>query len=86
MTTFCISIPDAIAARVTDAFAARHGYEEQVAGPNGTTVPNPVTKAAFLKATVTTYIRESARQGMIAQATQDAGSKASDDATRDMSW
>ena len=51
MATLTINIPDAVAPRVVNAFAARFGYDSEVDG----------TKAQFLKKQVVLWMKEQVR-------------------------
>lgn len=83
---FCIDIPDAKAIAIIDAFAARHAYEEQVPGPDGTMIPNPQPKAVFLKERVLEYIRSSAKHAMVAKAARDGERTAAARIEQDTTW
>lgn len=52
MAQLSITIPDAVAARVNNAFADAYGYQATINGQ-----PNPQTKAQFAKARVIDFIR-----------------------------
>lgn len=58
MATVSITIPDGELNRITEAFAGYYGYQETVPDPPGDPIPNPETKAQFLRARVIDYIRE----------------------------
>jgi len=60
MPILSIDIPNQHATRVADAFAAAYNYQATVpnpADPEGPQIPNPVSKAAFVKQQVTAFIR-----------------------------
>jgi len=52
MASITINIPDSIAPRVLNGFAANYGYQETINGQ-----PNPQTKAQFAKATLIDIIK-----------------------------
>ncbi len=52
-----ISIPTDVEQRVIDAFARRHEYKDEVPDAIGSAlIPNPQSRAAFLKEQVIAYI------------------------------
>lgn len=55
-----LDIPNAVAQRVAEAFAKSYGYSDTIPDPNdpNKTVPNPQTKAQFVKQKLGEYIRE----------------------------
>lgn len=58
MATLTITIPDAVAPRVLDAVAARHGYLDETTGlPR---VPGQ-TKAQFAREVIKTYLKETTK-------------------------
>lgn len=66
MAVLSITIPDAIAARVIDGFAAAHGY-------TGTTPEGAAeTKAQYLKRIVSLYVKESVKRAEIDAAVAEA--------------
>lgn len=55
-----ITIPKDVEQRVIDAFARRHAYPDEVPDETGSAlIPNPQSRAAFLKEAVIAYILES---------------------------
>lgn len=72
MAQITIDIPDAIAQRVLETLARRFGYHETIRLPDGTTEPNPETKAHFVKR----KIAELLKQLCVAQEAQDAAQAA----------
>lgn len=56
-----ITIPDTQIQRVIDAFAAEFGYQSTITNADGTTSPNPVTKAQFAKQQLIAYIKQITR-------------------------
>lgn len=58
-TVITMSIPDAVAVRVRDGYAARHGYKEFIEGPTGDRIENPETKLQFVKRHLKEYVRDS---------------------------
>lgn len=55
-----MNIPANVEKRVEDAFAKSYGYSDTIPDPNdpNKTVPNPQTKAQFLKQKIGDHIRE----------------------------
>ena len=53
------TIPDAIKDRVINAFAKRYAYQETITNSDGTTSPNPQTKAQFAKQVITDLLIDS---------------------------
>jgi hypothetical protein len=70
-----IVIPDAIAQRVIDAIATRFGYQATIGA-----LPNPQTKAQFVKNIVCRWIKDQVKEHEAATAgataNQDAAQKA----------
>lgn len=58
---FTITIPDAVKDSWIDDFNLHHGYKAQIEDAEGNLIPNPQTKAQFMKAKVIAFIRESVR-------------------------
>ena len=75
MATLTITIPDAEFTRVADKFALRNNYQPMISS-GGAMIPNPETKAQFMKASVITFIRNSVRN----QEAADAAKQAADNA------
>lgn len=76
MTTISIDVPNAVTTRVVDAVCAMQGYHATIpdpANPDGPYIPNPQTKAQFVKAYIAGYIK----QIVIAYETQQASAQAS---------
>lgn len=86
MTTVSIDIPNAVTARVMDAFCAAHGYQATVPDPansDGPYIPNPQTKPQYVKAHIANYIKQTVAvyeaQQAAAQATATATAAANTD-------
>lgn len=72
-----ISIPKDVEQRVIDAFAQRHEYPDEVPDETGSAlIPNPQSRAAFLKERVIAYILESVAAEEIEVAIRTARDKA----------
>lgn len=53
MANLTLDIPNNAVSRIASAF----GYQEQVPGPDGTTIANPQTRAEFMQAQLKQYIK-----------------------------
>jgi len=60
MATITITVPDAIAARVNNALS--RDYPAVVVGPEGLPIPNPQTKAQYVKQRVIQMIQSEVRR------------------------
>lgn len=58
MAVISLTIPNDKIDRITTAFCAEYGYQETITNPDGTTSPNPETKAAFTKRMVIQHVRQ----------------------------
>lgn len=74
MATISITIPDGVAARVTNGLAGQYGYKAIIPAPNPTDppVPNPESKAQFARRMVRQFIHESVRAYEASQASNTA--------------
>lgn len=64
-----ISIPNDVEQRVIDAFARRYEYKDEVPDATGSAlIPNPQSRAAFLKERVIVWIMESVEIEEVEQA------------------
>ncbi len=74
MATLSITVPDAIAARITSDMCAYNGYQEQIPDVNnpGTFIDNPMTPGQFVKECVKTYILSCCRAFEATKAAEDA--------------
>lgn len=72
MASISITIPDAVANRVTNGLAGQYNYQATIPAPNplDPPVPNPETKAQFAKRMVAKFIKDSVKAF---EATQAAG-------------
>lgn len=82
MASIQITIPDAVASRVTNGLAGQYNYQATIPAPNplNPPVPNPETKAQFAKRMVAKFIKDSVKAF---EATQAAGT-ARDTASADV--
>ncbi len=72
-----ITIPTTVEQRVIDAFARRHEYKDEVPDETGSAlIPNPQSRAAFLKEQVIAYILASVEAEEIEVAMRTARDKA----------
>ncbi len=74
MATLSITVPDAIAARITTDMCGYNGYQPKILDPNnpGVYIDNPVTPGQFVKECVKTYILACCRAYEAAKAAEDA--------------
>ncbi len=87
MATISISVPDAIAARVTADMCYYNGYQSQVPDPNnpGQTMPNPITPGQFVKNCIKQYVLNCCVAYEAQKAADDARSAAANSAGTDIS-
>jgi hypothetical protein len=71
MANVTITIPDDRLQRVLNKFAIAHGYQVNIPDPTtpGQRIPNPQTRAQFLKAQIIKFIQESVKSVEIAEKT-----------------
>lgn len=80
-----ISIPKDVEQRVIDAFARRHEYPDEVPDETGSAlIPNPQSRAAFLKERVIAYILASVEADEIEVAMRTARDKAKTKVKKDV--
>lgn len=74
MASIQITIPDGVAARVTDGLAGQYNYQATIPAPNplNPPVPNPETKAQFAKRMVANFIKDSVKAYEATQAARIA--------------
>lgn len=87
MAKIIIDIPDAIAARVTNGFCKRYGYQELIGDAtkkNDAKIPNPETKGQFIKRRVIEFIKRAVRDAEIEEASKRAADTAADNADTDI--
>lgn len=58
MAIITIDIPTVALTRVVDSLCLYGGYQATITNPDGTTSPNPVTKAKFAKAEIIKFIKQ----------------------------
>ena len=77
------TIADAIASRIIDALALRHGWTETIIDPDtGEPIPNPITKGAWAKRYIIYFIKEEVKlyeATAAAQIAYDEAAQAVDD-------
>jgi len=78
MAKITLDIPDGIMAKVADMVAARNGYREQVSDPNNpsATIPNPMSKAEFVKRVLIRFLKAEVRLGEHQEAIRKAQEQA----------
>lgn len=57
----CVPIPDGIEARVIEALAYKHGYRDFIKNQNNEDIPNPQTKAQYIRGYFKNYFQEITR-------------------------
>lgn len=79
----CVTVPDPVDARVLDGVAGQYKYQATIKDAGGATIPNPETKAQFVKRVIRGFVKQSvvayeagvaaetARQNAVDQATSD---------------
>ncbi len=75
MATITVTIPDAVAVRVRDAFTATYGYQTTIDG-----LPNPETPTLFVQRMVREYVK----QTMVNYEAQTASTTATGKAVADV--
>jgi hypothetical protein len=86
MASITITIPDAVKDRVLDAFCKQRGYQETVTASDSVTIiPNPESKAAFVKRTLKEVVINDVRQYEMSQASQEASKAASEKVINEIS-
>ncbi len=82
MASITLTVPDDIAPRVVDAVCARYGYSDTITDDQGNVIPNPTTKAAFMRVVLyqflkrTVIVYESDKAGQEAQQTAEQAAEA----------
>lgn len=67
IATITLSIPDAQAARVADAFAVAYGYQDVIPNPNPLTaaltptIPNPETRAQHMRRQIMAFVQNTVK-------------------------
>lgn len=61
MANITLTIPDDKIQRIITAFTKEFGYQDNITNEDGTTSPNPETKAQFTKRMVIEYIKQTTR-------------------------
>ncbi len=80
-----IDIPTEVEQRVIDAFARRHEYKDEVPDETASTlIPNPQSRAAFLKERMIAYIRASVEAEEVEAAVRVARDKAKAEVKNDV--
>lgn len=72
MATWTITIPDAHAQRVIDAFAVQYNYQETLEDEEGEPYANPESEAEFAKRHVREYIKDVLKAAEATAASEDA--------------
>ncbi len=57
MASITLTVPDAIAQRVTDAVCTRYGYQATILDVNNNLIQNPMTKAQFVKRVIYQHLK-----------------------------
>lgn len=57
----CVPIPDGIESRVLNAVAYKHGYKDFIKNNDNEDIPNPQTKAQFVRSYFKNYFQEITR-------------------------
>jgi len=65
MASFTLTVPNAVVPDLLQAFADMYGYQDTIADAQGSTIPNPVTKAAFAKEKIREYVRDVYKAGKL---------------------
>ncbi len=81
MATITLTIPNAVASRITDAISAKYGYSATLM--NGT--PNPQTKADFTKAWLITQLKNAVKEHEQNTAAAVASTNAANDVDNNIS-
>jgi hypothetical protein len=68
----CVDAPSAQRARIVTGYTNAHSYPATVTQPDGTTIPNPETRAAFFKRKLAETVRETVKSYEAGQAAEDA--------------
>jgi len=58
MASISVTIPDAKATEIRDAFARQLGRPDQIQDGNGGMIPNPESKTAFAKRMLVEYVKK----------------------------
>ncbi len=74
MASISITVPDAIAARVTADMCYYNGYQQKVPDPNnpGQLIDNPITPGQFIKNCIKNYVLQCCRAYEAQKAAEDA--------------
>lgn len=72
-----ITVPDAARDAIIDDFCLHHGYKAQIEDAEGNLIPNPQTKAQFMKSKVIGFIRESVKAERVKRESESARLSAS---------
>ena len=57
----CVDAPAAQRTRILDAFTAAYNYQPTVRNAQGVDIPNPQTRAQFMKQKLAEYVRETVK-------------------------
>lgn len=68
----CVDAPAAQRTRILDAFTTAYSYQPTMKNAQGQDIPNPQTRAQFMKAKLAEYVRESVKAYEAGQASEDA--------------
>jgi hypothetical protein len=81
MARITIDFPDGVQSRIVDAFASVYGWSATIPGPTegSDPIPNPISRAQFVKYRVLHFIRGTVRAHEAQQA-QETARRAAEDA------
>jgi hypothetical protein len=68
----CVDAPGAQRTRILTAYTNAHGYQPTLTQPDGTSIPNPQTRAQFFKQKLAETVRETVKAYEAGQAAEDA--------------
>lgn len=68
----CVDAPGTQRTRILTNYTNAHGYQPTIAQPDGTSVPNPETRAQFFKRKLAETVRETVKAYEVSLAAEDA--------------
>lgn len=70
------TVPDDKRDEMIRLFCAHHGYHDQIEGGEGTMIPNPQTKAQFIRSRGALFFKDSAKAEYVKEQQTAAGATA----------
>jgi hypothetical protein len=78
MASFTINYPDGMGQRILDGFCSSYGYQDQIRTADNQLIPNPETKAEFLKRKVGEFVKSAWKSAEVAEAKRAAAATITD--------